>query len=64
MEIENQKLVENEKLAKDKVVIKKKKLIHKITSVDDINITREKIEAKAAADKAYEEAVKEMSQED
>jgi len=31
---------------------------------NDINVTREKIEAKLAADKAYEEAVKEMSQED
>lgn len=34
------------------------------THVSDINVTREKIDAKLAADKAYEEAVKEMSQED
>jgi hypothetical protein len=34
------------------------------TSVDDINMTRERIEAKIAADKAYEEAVREMGQED
>ena len=33
-------------------------------SVNDINVTREKIEATMAADKAYAEAVKEMSQED
>lgn len=34
------------------------------SSVHDINVTREKIDAKIASDKAYEEAVKEMSQED
>ena len=30
----------------------------------DINVTRDKLEAKFSADKAYEEAVNEMSQED
>ena len=34
------------------------------SSVVDINVTRDKMEAKIAADKAYEEAVREMSQED
>ena len=35
-----------------------------ITSVDDIDVEREKQEAKLAADRAYEEAVREMSQEE
>lgn len=35
-----------------------------VTSVDDINTTREKMQAKTHADKLYEEAVLEMSQED
>ncbi|SFV63689.1 TolA protein [hydrothermal vent metagenome] len=35
-----------------------------VTSVDDIDLSREAAEAKAAADRAYEEAVREMSQED
>ena len=52
------------KLAKEKVVKVSKVDTDTKTSVNDINVTREKIEATIAADKAYAEAVKEMSQED
>jgi len=56
-----------EKMKTDKTNIKRvgaSKKEDMKTKFDDINVTREKLEAKLAADKAYEEAVKEMSQED
>ena len=61
-----------EKIAKEKAKTEKEHLqvtktykedAKAINSVD-INVTREKEEAKISADKAYEDAVKEMSQED
>jgi len=60
-----QEKVKIEKVAKKEEKIKVKNIVpHPITSVDDINVTREANEAKLAADKLYEEAVKEMSRED
>jgi colicin import membrane protein len=60
---------------KAKVKVEKEQIrVAKVTKTDkedtqttnrvDINVTREKIEAKISADKAYEDAVREMSQED
>lgn len=66
-----QKQANPPKLAKEKAPAKKVEVVQvsKVenttkTIVNDINVTREKLEAKMTADKAYEEAVKEMSQED
>ena len=56
-----------EKLVKEKAKqarLAKEKLAKKKTTKQDINLTRETLDAKAAADKAYREAVKEMDRED
>ena len=52
------------KSVKEKVVEVPKVETASKASVNDNNVTRERIEAKITADKAYEDAVKEMSQED
>lgn len=53
-----------EKVINTKAVPVKVNTPKTVTSIDDINVTRDKIEARKNADMAYEAAVKEMSEED
>jgi len=48
---------------KEEITEAKQREEDKKTSIVDINVTREKIEEKVAADKAYEDAIKEMNEE-
>jgi hypothetical protein len=55
---------QKETLKKEEFTEAKQRKEDKKTSIVDINVTREKQEAKVSADQAYEDAVKEMSEED